>query len=308
MPPLIKFHESDVRLSVGLVTRNRPESLHRALASLRRQSVQPVEVVLSDDSEDSFKAEVRRIATSFDCRYIDGPRRGLYANRNNVALACTGTHIRTMDDDHEFPDGHLDATLGAVQSDPNSIWIVGEYQPIQVQPGCPPACPGQLTARGAAETPDDPQNCWAIADGATTYPRQVFELGLRYVEEFPFGSSFLEFGSRLYWLGYRIRFLPHTYVIHNCIHGRSYMDDETDLAASVFAMFCQVGIYQPSVRNKVRCIYQLGLHCLLRTRLAIAAVPRSWRVYRNHAARVRAAADEWKREVSFLGRPSQFSL
>ena len=42
----------EARLSVALVTRNRAASLERTLQSLRSQSVEPWEVVVSDDSDE----------------------------------------------------------------------------------------------------------------------------------------------------------------------------------------------------------------------------------------------------------------
>ena len=116
---------ASIRLSIALVTRNRTASLCRCLASLRVQDAQPWEIVISDDS-DAAPAEVNRaIAGEFEARYIPGPRRGLYANRNTAALACEGTHIRTMDDDHTFSPGHFEQCLAAVQSDPHSVWTTG---------------------------------------------------------------------------------------------------------------------------------------------------------------------------------------
>ena len=45
-----------IRLSVALLTRNRPESLRRCLASLRAQDCQPSEIIVSDDSDDPSAA------------------------------------------------------------------------------------------------------------------------------------------------------------------------------------------------------------------------------------------------------------
>src|SRR5262249_44300614 len=133
-------------LSVALVTRNRPDSLRRTLTSLRGQGTQPFEVVISDDSDDGRAVETEALAREFGNRYVRGPRGGLYSNGNHAAAACTGTHIRTMDDDHEFPAGHVGQCLDAVARDPTSVWVIGEYFPGQV-PNGPPPCPGQLTPR-----------------------------------------------------------------------------------------------------------------------------------------------------------------
>src|SRR5215831_14404511 len=121
MPP-----SGSISLSVAVIARNRPESLQRALASLRDQDAQPFEIIVSDDSDDQFVSEIQRIAQKFDCRYVRGPRRGLYANRNFAALHCSGTHIRTMDDDHFLPSNHLAQCLRAVGQDPAAIWTTGE--------------------------------------------------------------------------------------------------------------------------------------------------------------------------------------
>src|SRR6516225_7228710 len=111
-----------ISLSIALVTRNRPGSLERALLSLRDQDEQPFEVVVSDDSDHEFVSEIKMIAQKFDCRYVRGPHRGLYANRNFAALNCRGTHIRTMDDDHVLPKNHFAECLAAVRQEPDAIW------------------------------------------------------------------------------------------------------------------------------------------------------------------------------------------
>ena len=119
--------KNEIRLSVALVTRNRPGSLRRCLESLRAQSVQPFEVVVSDDSSKEFADENRRIAAEFCCRHEEGPGRGLYANRNAAALRCAGTHMRTVDDDHTFPPDHFEQCRAAVEEDPCAVWTTGEW-------------------------------------------------------------------------------------------------------------------------------------------------------------------------------------
>lgn len=205
---------SEIRISVALVTRNRPESLERCLKSLRSQNVQPFEVVISDDSDPEFAPETEAIAQHWDCRYITGPRRGLYANRNHVALACTGTHIRTMDDDHVLPEGHLEQCLEAVRSDPKSIWTTGEISFINGEYYRTAATARQLYPSGVGGAVTDINDNWAIADGSTIYPKQVYDQGHRMVEWFGFGSSYLEFGAYLYHHGFRSRCIPDACVKH----------------------------------------------------------------------------------------------
>lgn len=240
-----------VQLSIALVTRNRPESLHRTLMSLRAQSDQPLEVVVSDDSSGHVAREVERLAEDFRCRYIQGPQRGLYANRNHAALACRGSHIRTMDDDHELPPGHVERCYEALHADARAVWIIGEWRADEARRDIPPRCPGQLNASGFSEAPqEDSDRMWAIADGSSIFPRSVFDAGHRYVEAYPFGASYLEWGARLAWLGFRIRFLSSTYVVHHFDPSRrSFSDRKMEISSRLFAAFCYSFIYQPSVSN-----------------------------------------------------------
>lgn len=252
------MNKPEILLSIALVTRNRPESLDRCLKSLRAQNIQPFEVIVSDDSDPNFTAETEAIAKKWNCKYIPGPRRGLYANRNYVALHCQGTHIRTMDDDHEFPEGHFEQCILAIQSDPQSIWIIGEYLPEEKEKQIPPPCPGQLHPRGFSYTPEETQNCWAISDGASIYSREIFNQGIRYIEYFKFGASYLEFGSRLHWLGYRIRHLDNTYIIHHFDrNNRSYINKEINIASRCFAILCHSFIYQKTLKNQCLSLMEI---------------------------------------------------
>lgn len=242
-----------LKVSIAIVTRNRPESLNRCLKSLRSQNVQPFEVVVSDDSDPEHAHATKDIASRWDCRYIVGPRRGLYANRNRVALACEGTHIRTMDDDHEFPEKHFETIKLIVESDPDSIWIFGEYHekptsksklylPIEIQP------------RGFSKALSNPENTFAISDGATIYPRHIFDRH-RYLETYKFGSLYQEFGARLKYLGYQIKYCPTTYIIHHKIPGeRSFNDQKMQLKSAFLASYLTYEFYFPSLLKKLECI------------------------------------------------------
>jgi glycosyltransferase involved in cell wall biosynthesis len=199
-------------ISVALVTRNRVESLVRCLASWRRQSRPPDEIVISDDSDPAQAVRVEAVARRHGCRYIAGPRRGLYANRNRAALACTGTHILSADDDHTHPVDYLAVIAHLAATDPSRIWIFGERWPDQTTEV---ACPPELHRSGFGCEPSDPSRCAAIADGATLYPRRVFDSGLRYDETYPFGGLWYLWGKLLASRGWRISFSDRTFVWHH---------------------------------------------------------------------------------------------
>lgn len=206
--------QSEIRLSIALVTRNRPESLERCLRSLRTQSVQPFEVIVSDDSDSTFVEMTQAVAQRWNCQYIKGPQRGLYANRNHVAKACKGTHIRTMDDDHVLSDRHLEKCLQAISSDPLAIWTTGEIGFIDGNYYGETKVAFQLSPSGFGKLVQDPDNNWGIADGSTIYPREIFDKGYFMVEGFGYGSWYLEYGAFLYRNGYRSRCIPDALIMH----------------------------------------------------------------------------------------------
>jgi glycosyltransferase involved in cell wall biosynthesis len=272
---------TDPTISVALVTRNRPDKLERTLRSLRAQGDQPFEVVVSDDSDDGRASDTRAVAEAHGCRHVRGPGKGLYANRNAAALSCSGTHIRTMDDDHEFPPGHWKTCVDAVNRDGAAVWIIGEVIPALGLMKTD-ECPGELHARGFSVPPKDASDTWAIADGASIYPAHIFRDGLRFSEAFTFGLSYLEFGSRLHRLGYRIRYLEGTYIVHDTDGvTRSIMDPNEDLASRMFAMLSHSFGYQPSLKNKTLTSAQLVRDVARHGRLGLAAARRGYRAYRD---------------------------
>ena len=281
------YGDSEIKLSIALVTRNRPASLERTLKSLRAQEVQPWEVIVSDDSDANHISEVQRITLAYGCEYLTGPRLGLYANRNHVAAACRGTHIRTMDDDHEFPKNHFEECLVAIQHDLDSVWVIGEFLSHKAITASPPPCPGQLHPRGFSVAPTDSQNCWAIADGSCIFPANIFRSGNRYVESFKFGSSFLELGSRLFWLGYRIRFLETTYILHHTMEFQEtgetvwFASSSTAMASRLFAMLCHSFIYQPSFINKTLTCLQITKDIMFHGKLVVNSIQVVLHAYKN---------------------------
>lgn len=285
------FRQASPRLSVALATRNRPKSLERTLKSLKAQEQQPYEVIVSDDSNTSFSSDVQDLCREYGHLYSPGPQRGLYANRNAAALKCSGTHIRTMDDDLEFPPDHIAQCLRALEEDPGSIWIISECSPHEAKSGPVLKCPPQLNPRGFSDPPTG-NGIWAIADGASIFPRRIFDLGNRYFEGFLFGASYLEFGSRLHWLGFNIRHLQGTFVIHHYDSLTRSIDNETDYAASrLFAALCHSFIYQRTLKNQLltsmETLWRMankpfqGAQALNRARAAFSEHKRSLRDVRN---------------------------
>jgi len=252
-------------ISIAIVTRNRPNSLCRTLKSLRAQDVQPCEVIISDDSDDEMKKAVKMLARDFGCKWIQGPQRGLYANRNHSILACRGSHIRTMDDDHTFPCNHFAVLYELVCMNPESILTIGEVLSTQISDTSAHELsvhyPGQLHPRGFSYIPDELTSYYGISCGGTIYPRIVFDAGYRNSEKFLFGASYLEFGALLRFSGFSIRMVDNTYLVHHASPADMRRDAIT-IPALIFAILCHSFLYFPSLRNRLSTSVALARICV----------------------------------------------
>jgi glycosyltransferase involved in cell wall biosynthesis len=206
-------HAVNIAISIALVTRNRPKYLILFMESIKRQNVQPYEIIISDDSDSNQSEQIKIIAERFSAKYVRGPQRGLYANRNRAALACGGTHILSADDDHTHPPGFMARVLQLATDDPTRIWVLSERDPKR--PNQQHTCPAELRPNGTVGAPLDESDCRAIADGASVYPIEVFVQGHRYDERYKFGQLWYLWGIHLSHHGWRITYDSSTFVWHD---------------------------------------------------------------------------------------------
>jgi GT2 family glycosyltransferase len=86
------------RFSVCICTRNRPDELRIALASVLASARPAHDIVVSDDSTDARTRAM--VAAEFaPVTYLEGPRIGLGGNRNAALARARGTHVLFIDDD-----------------------------------------------------------------------------------------------------------------------------------------------------------------------------------------------------------------
>jgi glycosyltransferase involved in cell wall biosynthesis len=274
-------------MSVAVVTKDRPYELTATLQSLRAGNPNVDDVVVSDDSDDDGAVALNRKASAAaGALWQRGPRRGLAANRNAAILACCGTHIRTVDDDHLFPPGHWEICHRAVEFDPESVWAIGEISGLDGKISTVDL-PAQLHPRGFSVKPVNTQDCWAISDGATIYPRYVFDAGHRFDESFRFGQAYLEFGSRLYSFGVRIRVLDATFVFHRQdMPSRSSDGARNDLASALAAGLSHSFLYQRNPRNMLLTTAELTWQALFRGQSGRSAVALSLQAFRRRRMQV----------------------
>lgn len=277
----MSINYSEIKLSVALVTRNRPESLERCLKSWRSQTVSPFEIVVSDDSDEAHAPKIEQLAKQYNCIYTKGPRRGLYANRNHASLTCKGTHILSGDDDHTHPVDYVEKILEVVETDPKRVWIFTEKK--HNQPDTPLICPTELHPSGGGCIPKDPSNCAAIADGSSVYPRQIFDQGLRYDETYTFGPMWYLWGKHLVKQGWIISFSDATFIWHYDESEQRFQDRNlvnTLLESTTYTQFVNSLWLEPSFSKLLLSIIYLIKRMLInetflwykvKTRLGIAS-------------------------------------
>ena len=95
----------------------------------------------------------------------------------------------------------------------------------------------------------DPDDNWAIADGATIYPREIFDGGGRFLEDYAYGSSYLEFGALLYYRGWRSRCVPGAFIEH---HADAATLTRFEPRSCLFASLCYNLRFRPHAFRVVR--------------------------------------------------------
>jgi GT2 family glycosyltransferase len=111
-------------VSICVCTRNRPEELRRCLTSILGSAYPVAQTVVSDDSTDGRTRSMVR-AHFARMEYLEGPRRGLGANRNHALSAATGDFVLFMDDDACLGEQFIERSLRAVHPNERRVIISG---------------------------------------------------------------------------------------------------------------------------------------------------------------------------------------
>lgn len=193
------------QLTVGITTRNRPESLRRCVESLRHIEHLEPEILVFDDASDVRAAE--SLQSDPRIRIIrdeNGP--GNIVGRNALMAAARTDIVLLLDDDAALLDGSsIERAMRILESDRQVAAIAfaqangdGTPWPEMMQPG-----------RG-----DSPRYVAAFIGFAHLLNRAVFlDLG-GYRESFVFYGEEKEYCLRLLDRGYRVVYLPDALVIH----------------------------------------------------------------------------------------------
>lgn len=140
-------------ISVILPVFNGERFLAEAVASIRRQSVRPLEIIIVDDgSTDGTPELIRSLGT--DVRSVSQPNAGPAAARNTGIRLAQGEALAFLDADDVWPDNTLAVLLAHLAEEPRTDIVLGRVQSVVadtttnggevLQPVAPPHRSSQL--------------------------------------------------------------------------------------------------------------------------------------------------------------------
>jgi glycosyltransferase involved in cell wall biosynthesis len=195
-----------VAFSVCICTRNRPDDLRSAIQSVARSGYPVHQLVVSDDSTTPATREM--VAREFPwVTFVEGPRRGLSANRNTALAAVTGTHVLFIDDDVLLTAdflGLMAQRIGREASDAEHLILTGPE--LNRGERVPPHRVTFLGFQALDYRPHD--RMYSIVVNSTVFPAGVFK-AMKFDENLIYGGEEVDFASRAVLVrDYRIEQLP----------------------------------------------------------------------------------------------------
>lgn len=126
-------------ISVVLPTRNRPEFLREALATVAAQSHLEMELVLVRDGGASLDEAARGLLATLEFPYIlverDDPPEGLALARDRGIERARGDAIAFLDDDDLWERGHIKQLADALDRDPEASVVYSDARIVEEASG-----------------------------------------------------------------------------------------------------------------------------------------------------------------------------
>lgn len=118
---------SSRRVSVVVPTRERPEKLRRALASIRALEAADLtfEIIVGDNGD---CAETPRVAADFGAFHVRCSETGASAARNAAMARATGDYIAFLDDDDAWLPEHVRPHLALLDARPDLMGVIGKVR------------------------------------------------------------------------------------------------------------------------------------------------------------------------------------
>ncbi len=189
---------SSPSLTLCICTVDRVDILRRCLESIFRGSEQPEAVLVSDDSADGTEAAI--VCREFEgVTYIQGPRRGLCANRNWVIRHATTTHVSLLDDDAMVSQSFIKEAKALISECADNVIMTGivDEADSQIIP-LNPSFWGHFSKPPTDRFENINLNC-------NVFPRRAFDHA-SFDEAIAYGYEDMDLCSHLLFLDYRIRF------------------------------------------------------------------------------------------------------
>jgi glycosyltransferase involved in cell wall biosynthesis len=120
-------------LTVAICTRERPELLRRALASLARQDEPPAEILVVDNAPASDSTRDLVAGEYPEVRYLREPVPGLDFARNAALRSASGDVVAFLDDDAVVERGWARAKVAAFRANPRLGVCTGRVEPLRLE-------------------------------------------------------------------------------------------------------------------------------------------------------------------------------
>jgi len=217
-------------LSVLICTRNRPEKLRRAVASVLANSASNFELIVVDQSTDQLSAQVMATFGDDRIRYFRTPTVGLAISRNIAIRAARADTLVFTDDDCVCDREWLAAIQAEYANEPRALGVYGRVLPYgkrddadlkSVSVSGDLICPAlnKSTERRVFDGPTVPQR--ELGGGNNmSFRKEVFRRVGMFNESLGSGSPMgtgedTEFSYRLLWHNCKLVYSPRPLVHHD---------------------------------------------------------------------------------------------
>jgi GT2 family glycosyltransferase len=197
-----------IKVTVGIVTRNRPQHVQQALESVFMQDYRPLEVMVVDNaSEPSIIPLVAPDGIKLHwMRYEENM--GPLVARNNMMAKAIGQYFVSLDDDAFFTD-RQDLTKAVAFLETNGQVAVLTFRMIDPQK--------------PIDNNPNPRPVVSFLEGCHILRLSVLKKTGFYREIFSFASDGLDLSYRIWEVGYQIYYFPKVTVVHERTQeGRSW--------------------------------------------------------------------------------------
>jgi GT2 family glycosyltransferase len=207
-------------------------------------------------SDDSTNDETKILMSSHfpEIKYLDGPRKGLGANRNNVLKAVTGSHVLFIDDDVVLNNIFLEIVCNklvniAAKENLSKLIITGiENNNGQL------VFPGEQSFIGWQNvTYKESDTIRTVVINSAVFPAYLFR-NILFDEKLVYGNDEVDLTTRAIQKGFKIILIPEAINFHfssdiNRDYYKSYHD-----ATRIYVTFKR---YFSTEKNKLKALFYL---------------------------------------------------